>query len=170
MAKNEHLTSMTRVACVYLLFCLLSFFHPRVIDVQIDARVDVPAPRDVTITPRAEIRAESVMIPLDRITAYNPVPRQTDGDPNVSSCGANQPKQIALSRDLFFNDDGQKHLCGVRATVITHDGHVFHNYVIWDTMNPVYSQTADVLFNTTDESGAFQFGVRQGYLIIHGDS
>lgn len=110
-----------------------------------------------------------VTIPLIRISAYNPVPGQTWGDPNVSSCGPNLEKQIAVSRDLFFDEHGKKHLCGVRVTVITDRGEEFQDYVIWDTMNPRYTNTADILIPEVDESKAFAFGVTTGQLLIHGN-
>lgn len=110
-----------------------------------------------------------VEVPLHRVSAYNPVPRQTWGDPTVSSCGPNRENQIAVSRDLFFDDEGRKHLCGASVTVITERGEVFEDYVIWDTMNPRYSNTADILMPTEDESVAFAFGITRGILLIHID-
>lgn len=106
---------------------------------------------------------------VDRISAYNPVPRQTDGDPNVSSCGPNREKQIAVSRDLFFDDYGRKHLCGVTVTVVTDRGEVFTDYVIWDTMNPRFNNTIDVMFPHTNEYEAYDFGVTTGVLYFHED-
>jgi hypothetical protein len=104
---------------------------------------------------------------LTRITAYNPVDWQTWGDPNVSSCGPNQEKQIALSRDLFFDENGRKHLCGKRITIITDRGEIFENYVIWDTMNPRFINTADIMFPEKDPSNALEFGVTAGIIIFH---
>lgn len=106
-------------------------------------------------------------IPLVRVSAYNAVPRQTQGDPNVSSCGPNRPNQIAVSRDLFFDEQGRKHLCGKTATVVTDRGEKFKEYVIWDTMAPRFTQTADILLPTLDESEAYAFGIATGILVIH---
>jgi len=89
----------------------------------------VPIPEiNVTIIEDEEI------IDIQRISFYNPVVWQTDGDPSVSSCGPNVTNQIAVSQDLFFDDNGVKHLCGKTVTIVTHDGMVFDNYVIWDTI------------------------------------
>lgn len=108
-----------------------------------------------------------VVIPLIRISAYNPVPRQTWGDHTISSCGPNIENQIAVSRDLFFDENGRKHLCGTVVTVITDRGEEFGNYIIWDTMNPRYTQTADIMLPHADEAQAFAFGITTGQLIIH---
>lgn len=133
-------------------------------------------PVALVVEVRAEILDAPYVLPegekveLRRISAYNPVPRQTDGDPSVSSCGANKPRQIAVSQDLFFDGNGRKHLCGRRVTLVTDRGEVFSDYVIWDTMNARYSTTADVLLPHEDEAEAFLFGVTTGYMIIHDDS
>jgi len=105
-------------------------------------------------------------LPLTRVSFYNAVPRQTQGDANVSSCGPNLPKQVAVSRDLFFDENGRKHLCGTVVTVITDRGEVFKDYVIYDTMHPRYTNTADILLSTKDESVAFALGITTGLLII----
>lgn len=129
--------------------------------------VEIPTPLivvDVAEIPEPEPIS---VIPLIRISAYNPVPRQTDGDHTISSCGPNIENQIAVSRDLFFDEYGRKHLCGTVVTVITDRGEEFGNYIIWDTMNPRYTQTADIMLPHDDESLAFAFGVTTGQLIIH---
>jgi hypothetical protein len=104
---------------------------------------------------------------MERISAYNPVPRQTWGDPNVSSCGPNQYRQIAVSRDLFFNDSGEKHLCGKRVSVLTDRGEEFHDYVIWDTMAPRFTNTVDIMIPNDNEAEAYEFGITTGVLIIY---
>lgn len=123
-------------------------------------KLEEPKPEE----PKVE---EPKFVVLDRISAYNPVPRQTQGDHNVSSCGANRPNQIAVSRDLFFDSNGRKHLCGKTVTVYTDRGEVFDQYVVWDTMSPRYTKTVDILFPTTDESVAYDFGVTTGKLVFH---
>jgi hypothetical protein len=106
---------------------------------------------------------------ITRISAYNPVPRQTQGNPNVSSCGPNLERQIAVSRDLFFDEQGRKHLCGTRVTVVTDRGEVFADYVIWDTMNPRFRNTVDIMLPHTNEAEAFAFGVTSGVVYFHVD-
>jgi len=106
---------------------------------------------------------------LHRVTAYNPVPRQTEGNPNISSCGPNQPQQIALSRDMFFDANGHKHLCGRTATlIIVEDGEVIEvtERVIYDTMAARFTKTADIYMPTTDESLAYAWGVKQALIYI----
>lgn len=122
-----------------------------------------------TITAGHEISAEKNPneFNIQRISAYNPVPRQTDDDPNISSCGPNKPNQIAVSRDLFFDENGRKHLCGKAVTIMTDRGEVFEDYIIWDTMNPRYSNTVDIMIPSEDESLAFSFGITTGVMIIH---
>lgn len=128
---------------------------------------EIPQPEVlVTIIPQPVIVE---VIPLVRVSAYNPVPRQTWGDPSVSSCGPNLERQIAVSRDLFFDANGNKHLCGTVVTVVTDRGEEFSEYVIWDTMHPRYTNTADILLPTEDESVAFAFGITRGQLLIHGN-
>lgn len=122
--------------------------------------------------PEPEIQVEileetSLKLSVDRISFYNPVYWQTDGDPHISSCGPNVENQIALSRDLFFDENGYKHLCGARVTIITDDGNVFENYVVWDTMNPRFTNTVDIMLPHTDHTEAFNLGVTSGVLYIH---
>lgn len=166
--EKDRVTVVMKLGVLYLAFFLLAF--QMVPGVPLEAAVKTAPIKTVSLylEPVAEVLSESRAIPLSRITAYNAVPHQTDADPHISSCGLNKPRQLAISRDLFFDSSGSKYLCGVRATVITLDGHVFTNYVIWDTMNERFSETADVLF--IDEDEAWEFGARKGYLILHGDS
>ena len=166
--EKDRVTVVMKLGVLYLAFFLLAFqMVPRV---PLEAAVKAAPIKTVSLylEPVAEILEESRAIPLSRITAYNAVTHQTDADPHISSCGVNKTRQIAISRDLFFDSNGSKYLCGVRATIITSDGHVFTNYVIWDTMNERFSETADVLF--IDESEAIEFGAKEGFLILHDDS
>lgn len=121
---------------------------------------DVPIPEISVIFGASKIN-------VSRISAYNPVPRQTWGDPNVSSCGPNLEKQIAVSRDLFFNENGEKHLCGRSVSIVTDRGEVFSDYVIWDTMAPRFTNTVDIMIPNENEEEAFAFGVTTGVLIIY---
>ena len=120
--------------------------------------IPIPYPQVFMVYPSIEVQ---------RVSAYNPVSWQTWGDPNVSSCGPNQEKQIALSRDLFFDENGRKHLCGTLVTVITERGEVFENYVVWDTMNTRFKNTADIMFPEKDPTNALEFGVTSGVIIFH---
>lgn len=156
------------LACYAVLFIFSQIYSPP----EKELLVEIPIPEvkvEITEPTVEEEEKSGVTIPLVRISAYNPVPRQTDGDPNISSCGPNLERQIAVSRDLFFDEYGTKHLCGTPVTVITDRGETFENYVIWDTMNPRYTNTADILIPTPDESAAFAFGVTPGILILHYD-
>jgi len=104
---------------------------------------------------------------IERITFYNPVVWQTDATPQVSSCGPNLEKQVALSRDIFFNDQGEKHLCGTKVDIITEDGVIFKDYVVNDTMNPRFENTVDIMLPKTRIDEAFNLGIKQGTIIFH---
>ena len=106
------------------------------------------------------------VIHINRISFYNPVSWQTDSTPEVSSCGPNKINQVALSRDLFFNEQGEKYLCGTKVKIITDDGEVFNDYVIWDTMNPRFTNTVDIMLPHDDHEVAFDKGITSGVLII----
>jgi 3D (Asp-Asp-Asp) domain-containing protein len=146
----------------FLTFFLLFGFS----DVKSSVEKPIEVPIDVPL-PNVQVLIDYVTLEVDRVTAYNPVPEQTWGDPNVSSCGPNVERQIAVSRDLFFDENGRKHLCGTRVTLITDRGEVFEDYVIWDTMNPRFTNTADIMFPETNPSNALNFGVTKGILIFH---
>lgn len=117
---------------------------------------------DLTIQPTVHVKEFSEMT---RITAYNPVPWQTDSDPHIASCGPNVQKQVAVSRDLFFNEHGEKHLCGEKITVVTTDGHEFDDYVINDTLNARFTNTVDVMLPEDKQLEARRFGVKEGYIL-----
>lgn len=112
------------------------------------------------------------VIPLKRVSFYNLVPEQTSPDPSTSSCGPTVERQIGVSRDLFFDSNRRKHLCGARVTVITDNGQVFENYVLNDTMHSRWELTADIVYpGVTEEDimAARALGVTTGTLIIHAD-
>lgn len=112
------------------------------------------------------------VIVLQRVSFYNLVPEQTSPDPSTSSCAKTVERQIAVSQDLFFDDNRRKHLCGARVTVITDNGHVFENYVLNDTTHSRYRLTADVVYPGTspeDIQAALAMGISTGTLIIHAD-
>lgn len=132
--------------------------------------------RDALVEPEVvEVEVERVVhlshpltaIRLERVSAYNAVPRQTDDDPSTASCGTTIPGTVALSQDLFFREDGHKYRCGQRVTILTDRGEVFPNLVVWDTMSPRYSLTADVLWPNNNEDEAFEFGISEGWLVFH---
>lgn len=133
------------------------------------AKVTLPVPEPqfmirLHVEPTVEIRDS---IPISRVSAYNPVPHQTDADPEFSSCGPTVERQVAVSQDLFFDEQGGKYLCGTEVTIVTDAGHVFPGYVINDTMNPRYTNTVDVMLPHTDEAEAYAFGVQTGHLIFN---
>lgn len=100
---------------------------------------------------------------LGRITAYNAVSGQTDSTPTVASCGplsAAPARVVAVSRDLFFDDQGRKR-CGAEIAVVYADGRVVLG-VVWDTMAARYENTADVLMDSVVD--AKNHGVATGEL------
>lgn len=119
-------------------------------------RVDIPT-LEVSVNVKDHLT-------FSRVTAYNAVPEQTDGDPSMSSCGPTVPGQIAVSRDLLFDHEGRKHMCGRTGTLVTEDGRRFEGVVINDTMAARFTNTADILMDDYHEAVAF--GVQQGYFIF----
>lgn len=104
------------------------------------------------------------MFYLRRVTAYNALPGQTSGNPDIAACGANRPNQVALSQDLFFLKDGGNR-CGERIDIVLRSGRVIHG-VVWDTMNSRYHMAADILMGSVQR--AMDFGVKQAKLrFIH---
>lgn len=133
-----------------------------------EERQELYGPRVIPIPEiNVTIIEDEDIIDIQRISFYNPVVWQTDGDPSVSSCGPNVTNQIAVSQDLFFDDNGVKHLCGKTVTIVTHDGMVFDDYVIWDTMNPRFTNTVDIMLPHTDYMVAMELGITAGILYIH---
>jgi len=79
-------------------------------------------------------------------TYYHAVPWQTDSRPWEASCGrlADAPGPvIALSRDLFFRENGSKR-CGEWVMVRLNTGHVIVG-VVWDTMARRFRRRVDIL-------------------------
>lgn len=133
----------------------------------------VPAWHNADVDTALELLGHSPeeAVRLQRLTAYNPVPRQTDSDPETSSCGPTRPDQLALSRDLFFDPNGSKHLCGAKVRVLivnpqTDTVEQVEERIVWDTMHRRYEATGDIFLNTTDESLAYEFGVKAGVVVF----
>ena len=104
------------------------------------------------------------MFYLRRVTAYNALPGQTSGNPDIAACGTNRPNQVALSQDLFFLKDGGNR-CGESIDIVLRSGRVIHG-VVWDTMNSRYHMAADILMGSVQR--AMDFGVKQAKLrFIH---
>lgn len=93
---------------------------------------------------------------MARVTYYNPVPSQTDGDPFTSACGPNRGNQVAVSRELFRTTLD----CGDVVSVYVEDAPL-GEYVVWDTMHPRFSRTLDVMTDTS-----FEWGKATGYIIV----
>ena len=132
--------------------------------------------RDTLVEPEVvEVEVERVVhlshpltaIRLERVSAYNAVPRQTDDDPSTASCGTTIPGTVALSRDLFFDSDGHKFRCGQVVSILTDRGELFSNLTVWDTTHSRFSLTADILWPNNNEGEAYEFGITGGWLIIH---
>lgn len=93
---------------------------------------------------------------LRRVSAYNALPDQTNGDPDISACGPTRPNQVALSQDLFIRKNGGNR-CGEQIDIILASGRVIHG-VVWDTMSPRYHMAADILMGSVQR--ALDFGVK----------
>lgn len=114
---------------------------------------------------------------IDRLTAYNAVPEQTDEDPDIAACGPLEHAQlpvIAVSRDKFLAPDGSKPHCGRQALVIAwdHTNQIVlqERRVIYDTMADRFQNTADLLLPGTDPTNANHWGVKQGLIALLPDA
>ena len=82
-------------------------------------------------------------------SAYNTVPSQTQGNPNIGSCGRVSTKTIAVSRDLR-----KKYPCGTKVKIKG------KTYTVMDTMHPRWKNKIDICYGK-DIRGARNFGVRK---------
>lgn len=99
-------------------------------------------------------------IEMKRISYYNAVPWQTDSDPTVSACGPNKENQVAVSRDLF-----RKELhCGDIVDVYI-KGDYLGQFIVWDTMNERFSDTLDILTDTS-----YGWGLTTGHVVVRSQS
>ncbi|WP_414040130.1 hypothetical protein ACJU26_13445 [Acidithiobacillus sp. M4-SHS-6] len=121
-------------------------------------------PRSPTVAPVAPgdgaLIARHQVFYLRRVTAYNALPYQSNGDPGMSACGPTRPGQIALSQDLFLRKNGSNR-CGERIDIILPSGTIIHG-IVWDTMSPRYHMAADILMGSVQQ--ALDFGVRRARL------
>lgn len=150
------------------------------VQAQLIERPDLPvdAPDDVLIDLlRHGVQPHTLdpdtLWPIDRLTAYNATPDQTDDDPDIAACGplAHAPLPvIAVSRDHFLAPDGSKPHCGRQAIVIAwdHTNQVVlrERRIIYDTMNARYQRTADLLLPGDDPTPAHHWGVKQGLIAL----
>jgi len=121
----------------------------------------IAAPGEVWVlqpAPKRETAPQRIRV--QRVSFYQAVPSQTDGDPEFSACGrTRQPwTQVAVSRDLFAELG-----CGTRVRLILDDGRVI-DAVVWDTMAPRWRETVDVL--VAPHEPAMAYGVRAGVLEV----
>ena len=104
-----------------------------------------PAKADVTLTVR--------------LTSYNAVPEQTDGNPTVTASGVPSNSEViaARSRDLastlpygtviaLYRDDSDTPGCGFKKVE-----HLIGYRVVADTMSPRFTKRLDVEFDQTDK-------------------
>ncbi|MER3462413.1 MAG: hypothetical protein C4342_05340 [Armatimonadota bacterium] len=122
--------------------------------------VEAPAPAPV-LDPKARSRRPAFSV---RVTYYQALPSQTDGNPNVAACGPNLEPwvQVALSRDLFFHADGRRR-CGQRVRLVFENGRELLG-VVNDTMNRRYRKQVDVLVAAHEP--ARRYGVAEARLIL----
>lgn len=112
-------------------------------------KVELPTPKPIaSITP---------IIETPRITYYQAVWWQTDSTPNVSSCGPNLEKQVAVSQDLM----GSVVDCGSVVQVWSDTLGFLGEYTVWDVTNKRFSSTVDILVED-----APSWGKTSGYLIL----
>lgn len=117
-------------------------------------------------TEEAHNEKEYKKIPLQRISFYTLSPDETDIDPETFSCGKidyEKYQVIAVSRDLFFGPNKEKHLCNKKAKIVFDTGEEIEG-IIFDTMHYRYKNSADVLVK--DKNTAFSLGVKRGNIVI----
>lgn len=119
------------------------------------AAMSPEAPRYQIPIPEASVVLREPLS-MARVTYYNAVEAQTDDDPFTSACGPNLERQVAVSRDLFRST---LH-CGDRVLVWA-DGEYHGEFVVWDTMNPRFEWTLDILTDT-----AYTWGKTTGHLVV----
>jgi len=117
-------------------------------------------------TEKTHNEKEYKKISLQRISFYSLSPDETDNDPETFSCGKINYKKyqiIAVSRDLFFGPNKEKHLCNKKAKIILNTGEEIEG-IIFDTMHPRYTKSADILVKNKET--AFSLGVKIGEIVI----
>lgn len=92
--------------------------------------------------------------PLNRVSFYTPTRSQTDSTPHLSACGPTVRGQIGVSRDLL-----KLYPCGTWVKITLQGGRTFVGPV-WDTMNPRYSRSVDVMLQNRHQ--ALRLGVTTG--------
>ena len=105
---------------------------------------------------------------LERLSAYNGVISQTDETPTVASCGEARADGLALSRDLFFDAAGDKHLCGAKVRVLiidpeTEKVEAVETRTVWDTMDERFTKTGDLYFRS--RKAAQEWGVKKAAIV-----
>lgn len=99
---------------------------------------------------------------IDRISFYQAVAAQTDNDPATAACGGNLGPwiQIAVSRDLLPSFP-----CGSLVRLELDRpvaGIEWLDAIVYDTMNPRYRNTVDILVGTREP--ALRYGITSGTL------
>ena len=99
---------------------------------------------------------------IDRISFYQAVAAQTDNDPTTAACGGNLGPwiQIAVSRDLLPSFP-----CGSLVRLQLDRpvaGIEWLDAIVYDTMNPRYRNTVDILVGTREP--ALRYGITSGVL------
>ncbi|MDB5189346.1 MAG: hypothetical protein JWL82_303 [Parcubacteria group bacterium] len=115
--------------------------------------LDEPSPKKV-----ATVREVATNSYLLKLTAYNAVPEQTDGDPSTTASGISSNPEVIAARSL----DLKEALPFGTVVLITREGkdtpacnfskveHLIGYRVIADTMNARFTKRVDVEFDSTD--------------------
>jgi hypothetical protein len=125
------------------------------------------------------VTSTAAALDLNRVSAYNLSPSQTDARPLEGACGTNLAQQaswarargvtlVAVSRDLFYRPSGSRR-CGARATLKLRSGQTL-NVMVVDTMAARYSRSVDILMHlgqtptlrAVSYRRALDFGVQRG--------
>ena len=123
------------------------------------ARGSSPSPAQLPWRSDGQVNSLS----LQRISFYQATRAQTQGNPNIAACGPNLGPwiQVAVSRELFAQLG-----CGARVRIELDRsiaGLRWLEAVVYDTMNPRWQRTADILVGLREP--ALHYGVTTGRLL-----
>ena len=144
------------IALVGLLFLPVSSFAP-VAEAKTIAQTPASSGEDPSSSLVAPAKAGVTL--TVRLTSYNAVPEQTDGNPTVTASGIPSNSEViaARSRDLastlpygtviaLYRDDSDTPGCGFKKVE-----HLIGYRVVADTMSPRFTKRLDVEFDQTDK-------------------
>jgi 3D (Asp-Asp-Asp) domain-containing protein len=144
------------IALVGLLFLPVSLFAP-IAEAKTIAQTSTSSGEEPSSSLVAPDKSDVTL--TVRLTSYNAVPEQTDGNPTVTASGIPSNSEViaARSRDLastlpfgtviaLYRDDSDTPGCGFKKVE-----HLIGYRVVADTMSPRFTKRIDVEFDQTDK-------------------